>query len=222
MNRPMVLATLSLVVVLGGAFAGASLTQNDPIFSLSPPPPKGAPAGTVVPPDVPATQRLDLHRTFFTAWAAVLLVTPALCAYPFRRWSPKAAAWWRAYWTVACAAFLVHFYFAVFVIFGNDWSRITNSTRVSAAIPDAIFAVWWLLDVVLAWAIASENRPIRVERAIVTLAAFVLFFAGAALQGEIWLSKAIGYAMGAAVAISLVVWLVRRRSLRNASVAYAT
>lgn len=208
-TRQMVVAAICLVLVLGGAFFTASLTREKKIFSLSPPPEKNAPPSVQVPPDIRETQRLDLHRTFFTAWAALILVTPALCTFLFRRSSKSAAGYWLAFWTVSFIAFLVHFYWSVVVIFGNDWGRIFNTTRVSAALPDTIFTAWWGLDVLLAWLVQSERVLIRIQRVLVHLFAFVLFFAGSALEGELRWSKALGLAMGVAVFISFLIWCIR-------------
>ena len=207
--RQMIIAMVCLALVLAGAFIGAQATRHDKLFSLSPPPPKDAP-GTTQPPDLVEAQRLDLHRTFFTAWAALILVIPALCLYPFRRSSRTAAGYWLAFWTAAALAFAVHLYWAMIVIFDGDWGRISTSTRVSAAVIDTVFAVWWGLDVLLAWAVARENLLIRIQRAVVHLLAAVLFIAGSAIEGEIWLSRALGYVLAGAVVVSIVVALVRR------------
>ncbi len=205
-GRQMVVAAICLVIVLGGAFLAASLTQDQPIFSLSPPREKSAPPDIPAPPDLKEEQRLNLHRTFFTAWAALILVTPALCTFLFRRSSKTAGGYWLAFWTVSFLAFLVHFYWAVVVIFANDWCKIFNTTRVSAALPDTIFTVWWGLDVLLAWLVQSERGLIRIQRVLVHLFAFILFFAGSALEGEICWSKALGFAMASAVLVSFVIW----------------
>ncbi len=220
--RHLLIAVICLVGVSGGAFLAASLTHEKKIFSLSPPPEKNAPPNVQVPPDIRETQRLDLHRTFFTAWAALILVTPALCTFLFRRSSKSAAGYWLAFWTASFVAFLIHFYWAVVVIFGSDWGRIFNTTRVSAALPDTIFTVWWGLDVLLAWLIQSEGVVVRVQRALIHLFAFVLFFAGSALEGEIWWSKALGFAMGAAVLFAFLIWLLRWLKRRSPTVADAT
>lgn len=214
-------AVISLAVALGGAFLAASLTQHEPIFSLSPPRAKAAPPDVPVPPDTRESQRLDLHRTFFTAWAALLLAAPAFCTFLFRRSSPAAAGYWLAFWTVGLVAFLVHFYWAVAVIFGNDWGRIMNTTRVSAALPDVVFTAWWVLDVLLAWLLRSEGLLVRAQRLLVHLFGFALFFAGAALEGEITLSRALGWALCAAVLLSLLARVFRRLKGRDLAVAHA-
>ena len=213
------IAVVCLAVVLAGAFIAARATLQEKTFSLSPPAAKGS--QTIPGPDATEAQRLDLHRTFYTAWAALLLVIPALSLFPLRRSSSKAAGYWLAFWSASLVAFAVHLYWAVVVFFEGDWSEIMNTTRVSAPVIDTVFAIWWAIDVLLAWTLPTETRVVRIQRAIVHLLAFVLFVAGAAIEGETGLSRALGYILAAAVTISIVVWIGqwrRRRTLRAAPV----
>ena len=200
-KREIAVTAIAFIVIVGSAFIAASLTQHQQIFSLSPP---GQAAH-----DIEEPHRLVLHQTFFTAWAALILVTPALCTFWFRTSSERAARYWLAFWSASFLAFLIHFYWAVVIFFDNDWERIFNTTRVSAPLPDIVLVVWWGVDVLLAWLSLSETALIRIQRAVVHLLAFVLFFAGSALEGEILLSRALGFLMGAAVLISFVLWLIR-------------
>lgn len=187
------------VLLSGGALLAAWLTQGQPIFSLLPP---GGGA-----PDVRPEQRFDLHATFYTVWAAIALVTPALCLFPFAHRSETAGRYWRAFWTVSLLAFAIHFYWSVVLIFGNDWSRILNTPRVSAPRLDTVFAVWWVVDVLLAWFYRGDALWLRAQRVLVHVLAFILFFMGAAREGELLLSQAIGYTMGAAVLMAVLLWL---------------
>lgn len=213
--KEMSVALVCLVLVLGGAFLAASLTQGKPVFTLSPP------GGT--PEDVfGESQRLNLHRTFFTAWATLILVTPALCAFLFRRTSESAARYWQAFWTVSFVAFVVHFFWAVSVLFDNDWGRILGAhKRVSAPILDTVVAAWWGLDVLLAWLVRDERAWVRIQRVLVHAAVFVLFFLGSAREGELGWSVALGVAMGVAVLVSFLIWLARRLKKSKGEVAPA-
>lgn len=74
----------------------------------------------------------------------------------------------------------------------------------------------------LAWLIKSEGLVIRIQRAIVHLLAFVLFFAGSAREGEIRWSKALGFAMTAAVLVSSVFWLNKWLKTRKTAIAHVT
>lgn len=206
-RRTMLLAILALAVGLASAFVAAWLSRDVGIFSLAPGPGKA--------PDILASQRLDLHRTFFTIWVALLLVTPALCLFPFRRRSELAARYWLAFWTAALVAFCVHFYWAVVVIFGNDWNRIMTTPRVSAPVLDTVFALWWFADVAIAWLVRSEATWVRVERTLVHVLAFVLFFMGAAREGELLASRFFGWTMAGLVAAALAAWLAGLRKSRG-------
>jgi hypothetical protein len=189
------------------AFVGGWWSRDWPLFSLTPP-------GSTDP-DIVVAQRFDLHVTFFTIWAALLLVIPALALLPWRGFSTRAGGWWLAFWTVGLVAFLVHFRWAVWVIFGGDWERILHTPRVSAPVLDTVFAVWWCADVALAWLWRSEALWVRVQRWLVHVLAFVLFFMGAAREGELLISHLLGWTLGMAVALSLVArvwwaWRARR------------
>lgn len=188
---------------LAAAFAGAWWTRELPLFSLTPP--DGGPA------DVTEGMRLHLHLTFFTIWASLILVTPALALFPAIRQSGRAFEAWRVFWTASLLVFAVHFFWATVIIFGNDWSRILDTPRVSAPRLDTVFAIWWVVDVALAWALRSDAWWLRVQRLGVHLLAFILFFMGAAREGELVASRALGWAMTVVVLAGIALWAVRRR-----------
>lgn len=195
-------AGFSLLVV----FAAAWWTREVPLFSLAPP---GA-----GPADVSVSQRQDLHVTFFTIWASLLLATPALSLFPSIRRSPRAYQWWRIFWTSSLLLFSVHFYWATVVIFGNDWQRILHTQRVSAPRLDTFFALWWVLDVALAWKLGSDAWWLRAQRAGVHLLAFLLFFMGAAREGELAASRALGWSMVVVVVAGIGAWGLKLRHQR--------
>jgi hypothetical protein len=195
-------AGLGLLVV----FAAAWWTREIPLFSLAPP--GGGPA------DVAVAQRQDLHVTFFTIWASLLLATPALSLFPSILRSAGAYHWWRIFWTASLLLFSAHFYWATVVIFGNDWRRILDTPRVSAPRLDTLFAIWWVIDVALAWTLRSDAWWLRAQRAGAHLLAFVLFFMGAAREGELAASRALGWSMAVALAAGIIAWgvTIRRQS----------
>ena len=198
--RELSTVVVALVLLLGLAFVAASLTKDAQIFSLSPPDSDTA--------DISEDQKLDLYRTFYTAWAALILVTPALCTFLYRRTSQLAARYWLAFWSASLVVFLVHFYWAVVIIFDAKWERILETTRVSQPWPDALLALWWVVDVIIAWTLPTERLWIRIERALVHLLAFILFFAGSALEGEILASRVLGVLLALGVLIAVVDWLI--------------
>jgi len=198
----MTLALTSLLLAL--CFGAAWWSRDLALFSLTPPG-----GGTA---DVVEALRQDLHLTFFTIWASLLLATPALALFPTIRQSACVYQTWRIFWTASLLVFAVHFYWATVVIFGNDWQRILNTPRVSAPRLDTVFALWWVVDVVLAWTTRTEAVWLRLQRLGVHLLAFVLFFMGAAREGELAASRALGWFMAVVVAAGLIAWLARRRA----------
>jgi hypothetical protein len=203
-RRSALIATLSIAgLSLSVVFAAAWWTREVPLFSLAPP--GGGPA------DIAVLKRQDLHVTFFTIWASLLLATPALALFPSISRSALAHDVWRVLWTASLLVFAVHFYWATVVIFGNDWDRILHTPRVSAPRLDTVFAVWWVVDVLLAWMLGSEAWWVRAERAGVHLLAFVLFFMGAAREGELAASRTLGWLMAVVVAAGMIAWTLKAR-----------
>lgn len=207
-RRALWLAGIGLLVTTALAFAAAYWTREAALFSLQPP---GGGAA-----DFAAAQRHDLHRTFFTIWAALLLAAPALAYFVSRHRSPRHYQLWRAFWTASLLVFAVHFYWAVVVMFGNDWSRILSTPRVSAPRLDTVFAVWWCIDVLLAWTLQREPWPVRVQRWLVHILAFILFFMGAAREGELVLSRVLGWGFAAVVGVAVAGEIWRRWGDRKA------
>lgn len=202
-RRHALFATLALALVaVVVAFLAAWLTRDMALFSLVPP---GGGA-----PDFAVTQREDLHRTFFTIWASLLLAVPALALIWFKDQSDQAANGWLVFWSAAWLVFMVHFYWAIAVLFGNDWGRILHTTRVSAPVLDTVFAIWWTMDVCLAWFWKSNPAWVRAQRAGVHLLAFVLFFMGAAREGELLASRGLGWALAAIAACAMAIWVLGR------------
>ena len=208
-RRALWLAAIGLLITTALAFAAAYWTRDAALFSLQPPG-----GGTA---DFAPTQRQDLHRTFFTIWASLLLAAPAMAFFVSRHQSERHFQLWRAFWTASLLVFSVHFYWAVVVMFGNDWSRILNTPRVSAPRLDTVFAVWWCVDVLLAWTLKGEPWPVRVQRWLVHILAFILFFMGAAREGELVLSRLLGWGFAGVVALAVVRAVWRRWSVRKAA-----
>ena len=72
---------------------------------------------------------------------------------------------------------------------------------------DTVFAVWWVVDVLLAWFYRSDALWVRAQRVLVHLLAFILFFMGAAREGELAASRTLGWLLAAGVVISAVLAL---------------
>src|SRR5262249_34074500 len=118
---------------------------------------------------------VDYYRVIFSIWATIVLVAPALWfnIFSFRT---GANTYWRAFWTFAYLAFLVHVYWAIWGTCGGDLHVVFNAKVAPPAHPeclvehpgpDLFLVAWWGLDVILAWLITDNIKWLRVERGAV-------------------------------------------------------
>jgi heme peroxidase len=160
-------------------------------------------------------------RVILTIWATMILLTPALCFHVLRRrGAPN--SYWRAFWTVAYLAFLTHVYWTVFGTFHGNLFEVFHSQARVAANPekivehpwsDVVLTAWWGLDVLLAW-VASDDGPwVRVERGVVHLFAFVMFFGAAVLADRASIAtRGLGIVMALAVTGCVALRMITRES----------
>jgi hypothetical protein len=104
-----------------------------------------------------------LHRIINTIWLATILLIPALCLFAL----PKAADSRRQYalllYTCAYAAYMAHFYYAVFVHFGGIRGTF-EGMRPPIATTNFVLTGWWTLDLLIAWLVPPSAKWVRVER----------------------------------------------------------
>src|SRR5437763_7441029 len=137
-------------------------------------------AGQPLPPGPPAVHSVVYYRIIFTIWVTVVLLIPAFCFYLLRRPSVT-ANYWVLFWTFSYLAYLAHFYWAFFVLFGGDLQEVLHSKMgmnpdpekvVDNPIPDLILTVWWGIDVLLAWTITYNFRLVQFQRGALQVFAF--------------------------------------------------
>ena len=160
---------------------------------------------------------VDYYRVIFTIWAAVVLVTPALCFHIFSR-SDAPNSYWRAFWTFAYLSFLVHVYWAVFGTCGGDWQVVFHSKVASPMYPECVveqpapdffFTAWWGLDVLLAWVVSDNIKFVRVQRGAVHVLAFAMFFGATVLAAKAEIvARLLGILMALVVPACLVLRMI--------------
>jgi hypothetical protein len=148
---------------------------------------------------------LNLYRTIYTIWATTVLLTPALCLYLLRQISPTAYSYWLLFWTFSYLAYLVHFVWAVFIIFGGFRETFTGQGAIIAG-TNFLLTAWWGLDVVLAW-LAPEKGWIKWERLGVHLFTFAVF-AVTLLYLKDGRIRILGTILAASVIVSLLYFLL--------------
>jgi hypothetical protein len=164
----------------------------------------------------PAESVLD-YRILFTDWVAVALLAPALCFYIFAR-SGERNSYWRGFWTAAWLAYLVHLgWSAVRLLAGPEGAAAAAEVNFQALRPltvPLVLAVWWALDVLLAWASTAPNKAVSVERGLVHLFAFALALRDTVLTAAPVgvMARLLGVALLLAVLASFVIRLIVRES----------
>jgi hypothetical protein len=112
-------------------------------------------------------------RTQLTALLAMVLATPAVALYIVEVRSP--GRWWRAFWTVGLAAYLVHFWWAVFRTYYGDFDAIV-ARQAWVAYTNFIVTALWLLDVILAWLVPASLASWRVALRFIAWAGVTISF----------------------------------------------
>jgi hypothetical protein len=161
----------------------------------------------------PGTPLLALLRAVFAIWLSTLLMIPAVCLYILR---DESDARWRyalLWWTFSYLAYLVHFYYTAFVIFGGVEGTFQNM-RYWVAGTNFFLTGWWTFDVLIAW-LADPNRTwVRWERGL-ALTFIVLVFAMTELFLRPTTVRYLGASLAALVVLCVLVHL-SRRGLREA------
>lgn len=102
------------------------------------------------------TQNLQLDRTKATIWVTSIMLIPFYALYPFRTTSPATANFAHLYWTFAYLLFLLHAYWAVFVIFHGVADTFKEMGTLIAGV-NFLLVLWWGLDVLLLWTARSTS-----------------------------------------------------------------
>jgi hypothetical protein len=164
------------------------------------------PAARSVPPGTPL---LALLRAIFAIWLSTLLMIPAACLYILRAGS---ATRWRyavLWWTFSYLAYLVHFYYTAFVIFGGVDGTFQNM-RPWVASTNFVLTAWWTVDVLIAWLADPNRRWVQWERGL-ALTFIVLVF----VVTELFLRPTVVLYLGAALAALVVFCVLVRLSERG-------
>jgi hypothetical protein len=157
------------------------------------------------------TQALDLDRTKASIWATTLLLMPALVLYPFETASQRVANLAHLFWTFAYLMFLIHAYWAVFVIFHGVKDTFRQMGPLIAGV-NFLLVIWWGLDVLLLWTVRSAApRLARFQWSTRAFTFLVFAITLVALRGGN--VRVLGIVFIAAVALALLIRLWARDRL---------
>ena len=161
------------------------------------------------------------YLVIFTVYVCIFLLTPALCFHIFSR-SDTPNSYWRAFWTFAYLALLVHLYWAYTGSCGGSLDAVFDLPHARDPFPGCIvdhpmrelfLAAWWGLDVVLAWLFVDTIKWVRVQRGAIHLLAFLMFFGAFVLaqQAEIG-ARFLGILMTIVVITCFLIRLIVREN----------
>jgi len=118
---------------------------------------------------------LDLGRTKATILVTSVMLIPALVLYPFREVSQRVANSAHLYWSFAYLLFLLHAYWAVFVIFSGVANTFKQMGTVIASV-NFLLLFWWGFEAILLWT-ARSTSPAAARFQIATRVFTFLVFA---------------------------------------------
>jgi hypothetical protein len=145
---------------------------------------------------------VGIARSEWSALLALVLAAPAIALYVLEPGPP--GSWWRAFWTAGAAAYLLHFWWAVFGTYNGNFSAIL-ARQGFVAITNFAVTILWPLDAILAWAGPDWPNPtFRRALRFVAWIAVTLSFITAAAVFRTGSARTIGIALGAIVVLALL------------------
>lgn len=117
---------------------------------------------------------LDLGRTKLTIWATTFLLMPALVLYLFRTVDQRIANLSFLFWTFAGLAFLLHAYWAVFIIFDGVADTFRQMGSLVASVNFLLVGLW-TLDIILLWTLRRPPGWLSKAQLITRIFAFLVF-----------------------------------------------
>lgn len=155
---------------------------------------------------------LNLHRAIYSFWASTVLLIPAIYLYILLGKSVRKNNYWLLLWTFSFLAYLVHWFYEVFGIYGGiqDFAADGSAMGYAIAASKLILALWWGLDISLGWFSDSSATWIQIQRTGVHIYVGLSF-----LVANLILQAGFARTLGIILAISILVALLVRHNTRN-------
>ncbi|MBZ9938947.1 hypothetical protein LB518_21805 [Mesorhizobium sp. BR1-1-16] len=163
-------------------------------------------------------QDLALGRTRATIWVTSVMLIPAFVLFPYRTLSPGVANLAHLFWTFAYLLFLIHAYWAVFIIFGGVGNTFRQMGALIAGV-NFLLVLWWGLDVILLWTMqATSPAAARFQIATRTFTFLVFAITLIVLRGGPVRTLGIALTVATVLAVVIRFW-VRDRDAEYVPVA---
>lgn len=159
------------------------------------------------------TQNLVLFRAIYSIWVTIIFLVPAVCLYTLPGRAKAKYNYWLLLWTFGFLAYLVHFYYTVFVIFNASIAAVYAEQGVVVATSNFVVTLWWGLDVFLGWFFEPSTKIIAIQRLAAHIFIPFTFFVSAVLL-KTGTARNLGIVMTGAILICL---LVRIRALNSSN-----
>lgn len=155
---------------------------------------------------------VDHYRVDFTLWVVTVLTTSALCSYIFLRPGGR-SGYWIGFWTGGYLAYLIHVYWKAAEVAVPNSRGLFQDLVWAVGWWGLVLAVWWTVDVILAWTIPSDRKWVQIQRGGLHLFAFAVLFAMTVLASVVDIStRLLGLLMALVVVTCFVLRLVVRET----------
>jgi hypothetical protein len=95
---------------------------------------------------------VDFNRTRLTIWTTLLLACPALVLFVLRAGRIPLGLSWRAWWTAAYLAFVLHLVWGYGIMFRGDAGAVLRVQGTLVGVSNFLLAIIWGVSVLTAWA----------------------------------------------------------------------
>ena len=133
-----------------------------------------------------AAMEPGMARALATVWATIIVLWAAYAWAPGRRVSDVGWRRWRAAWSAALAAFLVHCAVSILGPLDGSPGAMFDTPLVSTPTFNLILTLWWSFDVFMAWSGPDREEPVWLARQRTALHAVMLvaFTVASVVQGS--------------------------------------
>ncbi len=122
-------------------------------------------------------EKVLFYKILYTARTTMILFTPAMCLYVLPQPSQKRQNYWLLFWTFSFLSYAIHIYYSFFIFFHGSLAEFFADQGVAVATINLIITFWWAFEIVAVWALSSNAKWLRIQRAAIQIVIAVTFFA---------------------------------------------
>ncbi|MEM7269048.1 MAG: hypothetical protein AAF401_07325 [Pseudomonadota bacterium] len=150
-----------------------------------------------------ATDNVIFKRAHATAWATVLLATPALYIFARTYGRTPLTNWWRLFWTAGWVMAVIHFYYGLFGLHDGNASSVFQRQGIALAGTIFLLIAVWGVDIFHAWMRPDWQDDEMPSRRPAFWIAFLAMFISTVLFNNDIQSLLVGLIMTVAVLVAV-------------------